>query len=216
MTTAPAGWYPDPGDDSQERYWDGTNWTENRRGSAEVAPAVGGGAAGWGTSHAPAEPNAGGWGSSSTTAGVGQRAASSDPVFARPAVNEPEGGRGPGLLALGSLVAGILGIALFWFYGIGGVLGIAAIVLAVVASRAAPGSETRRSLVTGGVVTGALAVAFSLSLLLFVYVLGNTLDDTFDDLDSGVEFDSSVDGGINSDPSDGECDFERFMQDPDC
>ena len=24
---APAGWYPDPGDENQSRYWDGTVWT---------------------------------------------------------------------------------------------------------------------------------------------------------------------------------------------
>lgn len=27
----PAGWYDDPQDQSQERYWDGTTWTDNRR-----------------------------------------------------------------------------------------------------------------------------------------------------------------------------------------
>jgi hypothetical protein len=28
--TAPAGWHPDPQDDSQWRYWDGSSWTEHR------------------------------------------------------------------------------------------------------------------------------------------------------------------------------------------
>jgi hypothetical protein len=28
--TQPAGWYPDPNDPSSQRYWDGSQWTENR------------------------------------------------------------------------------------------------------------------------------------------------------------------------------------------
>lgn len=28
---APAGWYPDPNDPSQDRYWDGERWTEQTR-----------------------------------------------------------------------------------------------------------------------------------------------------------------------------------------
>jgi hypothetical protein len=31
-TTAPAAWYPDPSDPTVLRYWDGTVWTEQRRG----------------------------------------------------------------------------------------------------------------------------------------------------------------------------------------
>lgn len=27
--TPPAGWYPDPSDDSRQRYWDGSAWTEH-------------------------------------------------------------------------------------------------------------------------------------------------------------------------------------------
>lgn len=27
--TPPAGWYPDPQDDSRQRYWDGSAWTEH-------------------------------------------------------------------------------------------------------------------------------------------------------------------------------------------
>ncbi|MEV0283330.1 RDD family protein [Kribbella sp. NPDC050820] len=29
--SSPAGWYDDPEDQSQERYWDGSTWTDNRR-----------------------------------------------------------------------------------------------------------------------------------------------------------------------------------------
>jgi uncharacterized RDD family membrane protein YckC len=34
--TTPAGWYPDPEQPGQQRYWDGTAWTENR---APMVPA---------------------------------------------------------------------------------------------------------------------------------------------------------------------------------
>ena len=35
MTQTPPGWHPDPDDPTQQRYWDGTAWTEHR------APAAG-------------------------------------------------------------------------------------------------------------------------------------------------------------------------------
>jgi hypothetical protein len=39
----PAGWYPDPGHTGQQRYWDGSAWTENYApGNTEAAPTAGG------------------------------------------------------------------------------------------------------------------------------------------------------------------------------
>ena len=38
MATPPANWYPDPSNAAQERYWDGTNWTEQYRPTAAVPP----------------------------------------------------------------------------------------------------------------------------------------------------------------------------------
>ncbi len=35
--TTPAGWYPDPSNAAQQRYWDGTQWTEHVQGAAEAA-----------------------------------------------------------------------------------------------------------------------------------------------------------------------------------
>jgi hypothetical protein len=35
----PAGWYPDPNDPSTQRYWDGSQWTENRAPARAAAPA---------------------------------------------------------------------------------------------------------------------------------------------------------------------------------
>lgn len=40
MTTAPAGWYPDPEQPRSRRYWDGTRWEEApQRGSGLVGAA---------------------------------------------------------------------------------------------------------------------------------------------------------------------------------
>lgn len=38
MTTTPEGWYPDPNNASQQRYWNGTAWTEQMR-PAQPVPA---------------------------------------------------------------------------------------------------------------------------------------------------------------------------------
>ena len=38
--TPQAGWYPDPNDASQQRYWDGNAWTEHTAAGAAQAPAA--------------------------------------------------------------------------------------------------------------------------------------------------------------------------------
>jgi hypothetical protein len=38
MTATPAGWYPNPADASQLRYWDGKHWTEHRTPARPPTP----------------------------------------------------------------------------------------------------------------------------------------------------------------------------------
>lgn len=38
MNATPAGWYEDPEQPGQQRYWDGSSWTEHRAPGAQVAP----------------------------------------------------------------------------------------------------------------------------------------------------------------------------------
>jgi len=38
MTTTPAGWYPDPENATQLRWWNGIQWTENRSSPAPASP----------------------------------------------------------------------------------------------------------------------------------------------------------------------------------
>lgn len=38
MNGTPAGWYDDPGQPGQQRYWDGSAWTEHRAPGAQAAP----------------------------------------------------------------------------------------------------------------------------------------------------------------------------------
>ena len=120
----------------------------------------------------------------------------------------------------------------FWICGLGGLLGVAAVVLGIVglgtARQRADGGG--RGLAIGGIVTGALAILASIAFVLVVFVLADSSSDLSDintdpsdgvcdqdrflqDPDCSGTFDP---GGLNSDPPDGFCDEDRFLQDPDC
>ena len=55
---APGGWYPDPVNSAQERYWDGWQWSRNTRPRAGAAPAASG-PSGPGYAAYPTQPAAG-------------------------------------------------------------------------------------------------------------------------------------------------------------
>jgi hypothetical protein len=107
----------------------------------------------------------------------------------------------PGL-AIASLVLGIgsLLFALVPFVGFAAVpFAIAGVVLGVLGFSRARSTNQGKGLAIGGMATSAAAlVVCALYLVLFVVIADNTSDD------------------INSDPSNGICNSDRFLQDPDC
>lgn len=106
-------------------------------------------------------------------------------------------------LAVAALVVGILSIPIAFACGVGGLFGIAAVVLGFLGMKKANDelAGSGRGLAIGGIVTGVLGLLASIAIVLFWFVLAENVDDI---------------DGINSDPSDGVCNEDRFLQDPDC
>ena len=99
-------------------------------------------------------------------------------------------------LAIASMVLGIL-----WLYWIGSILALVFGYIAKGQIDRSAGRQTGRGMAIAGIVLGWIGVA---ALVLFV-VMAIALRDNVDDFDE-----------INTDPSDGFCNEERFVQDPDC
>lgn len=108
------------------------------------------------------------------------------------------------VLGGGSLLVSLVPF-LGWFsvpFALAGIgIGIAAIV------QTGKGVVKGKGLGIGGVVTSILALLVSV-LWIFVW---NAASDEIQNYDY-----DQIDGGINSDPSDGYCDIDRYLQDPDC
>ena len=133
------------------------------------------------------------------------------PSFSAPAPQSQ--GSGSNGMAIASLVLGIIGLVTFWACGFGALPGLIAVVLGILGLQAAnklPG-QPQRGLAIAGIVTGGLAVLVGIGFWVAVVALGDDVDSEFDRIQQELE-----DQGINSDPSDGECDMDRFIQDPDC
>jgi hypothetical protein len=98
-------------------------------------------------------------------------------------------------LAIASMVLGIL-----WIYWIGSILALIFGYVAKGQIDRAAGRQGGRGMAIAGIVLGWIGLGF---LALFIVIgIAVSNDDDFD--------------GINSDPSDGFCDEDRFLQDPDC
>jgi hypothetical protein len=98
-------------------------------------------------------------------------------------------------LAIASMVLGIL-----WIYWIGSILALVFGYVAKGQIDRSGGQQTGRGMAIAGIVLGWIGVGFLALFLVLAFALGG--DDGFD--------------GINSDPSDGVCDEDRFLEDPDC
>lgn len=99
-------------------------------------------------------------------------------------------------LAIASMVLGIL-----WIYWVGSIL---ALIFGYIAKKQideSGGRQSGRGMAIAGIVLGWIGVAALALVIVFAVFLANS-DDLNDE--------------INSDPSDGVCNEERFVQDPDC
>lgn len=102
-------------------------------------------------------------------------------------------------LAIASLIVGIISLVMFWLCGLGIIGGIVAVVLGVLGrNKSKQLNGTGAGAAMGGIVTGAIALVVSAVFLVVVVVAGNASD------------------GIDSDPSNGVCNPDRFFEDPDC
>lgn len=109
-------------------------------------------------------------------------------------------------LAIAALVLGILSIPLAFACGAGVLFGIAGVVLGFLGVKKANEEMggSGKGLAQAGIVTGVLGILATVAFVLLWAFVWNTAVDNIDDLD------------INSDPSDGVCNEDRFLQDPDC
>lgn len=113
-------------------------------------------------------------------------------------------------LAIAALIVGILSIPLAFLCGIGGLFGIAAIVLGFLGMKKANDDlgGGGKGLAVGGIVTGGLGLLAVIAWVVLFFIVADTTVEDIGDLEP-------IDG-INADPSDGVCNEDRFLQDPDC
>lgn len=157
----PANWYPDPEVPGQQRYWDGTQWTEHRApgaGSAPQEPGSGpGGTQPIGESSQPA------WGQPADQPAWGQQQPYGQ-GYAQPAAGSTNG------LAIASLV-----LAIVWLGGLGA---IAAVVLGIIALRqvnASRGTQGGRGLAIAGTIIGGLGILGAVAFwAIFAFVTTTT------------------------------------------
>jgi len=97
-------------------------------------------------------------------------------------------------LAIASMVLGIL-----WIYWIGSILALVFGYVAKGQIDRSAGRQTGRGMAIAGIVLGWIGVATIALVVVFAIAVRD-----------------SVDTNINSDPSDGVCNEERFLEDPDC
>ena len=90
----------------------------------------------------------------------------------------------------------VLGI--LWLYWIGSILALVFGYVAKGQIDRSAGRQTGRGMAIAGIVLGWIGVGFLALFIVLALAFGDDVDD------------------INSDPSDGVCNEERFLEDPDC
>lgn len=147
----PAGWYPDPEDPAQLRYWDGTTWTDHRHPVEPAAAAPAAEAPQYAFTPTPSAPPAAPPVSGTAPGYPVAPAYGAAPGYAAPAQNVP---------ALVGLILAIVGTVLGLLMGVFVLVGIAGGIVSIVGliranrMRAAGTPGDRRGLALAGVIVG--------------------------------------------------------------
>lgn len=203
-------WHPDPLNRYSQRWWDGATWTDqviDATGQTMTDP--------MGVTAAPAvdatliDPVA----EPGTTAVFGAPPPPGAPASgsvagypAPPTAGSPGGAKPSNGLAVAALILGVGSLFFFWIPFVGLIcvpFALGAIVCGVLGMSAAKQSGTGSGMAVAGIATGALALIGTILIaIIFAVWVNNTADD--------------FEWQINTDPSDGFCDSDRYIQDPDC
>lgn len=159
----PANWYPDPEVPGQQRYWDGTQWTEHRAPGAGAATSPGSEQA---TGQAPP-------GQTAEHPQYGQQAPGY-PQYAQPGGQQSYGQGSSG--ATNGMAIAALVLSIVWLGGLGS---LAAVVLGILAIRqinASAGTQGGKGLAITGTVIGGIGIVGSILFwaLLFSVTSGTT------------------------------------------
>jgi hypothetical protein len=160
--TPAAGWYPDPEDATQQRYWDGTQWTEHRAPlSGGQAPVTGQPPAGGGFS-----ASGGGF---STGGGYGQPSGGQAAYGAAPVQNQK---------ALWALILGILGLVCCGIF-----TAVPALILGNNAKKeiaASGGTQSGEGMAQAGFILGIVGTVLSvLGVLFYVFFFAAAMSTGF-------------------------------------
>ena len=178
----PANWYPDPEVPGQQRYWDGTQWTEHRAPAAD-------------TGSAPPDQGQPGYTPQPAYGqqpGSGQQAGYGQPPYAQTGY-APSGSSGSTSgMAITSLVVAIVSFFLA-FIAIGALGGIVAVVLGIIALRKirdSNGTVGGKGVAIGGIVVGGLSILIGAALFVVFAFVGSVFEQnqgTFTDFFECIE-----------------------------
>jgi hypothetical protein len=125
-----------------------------------------------GTDAPPSTPG-GTWGTSAGSGSGGQ-----PPAWAGQASQGPSWGGSAGTststgMATTALILGIVSLPMLIFFGLGALLGIAAVVVGIIAVRRANrGEASGRGMAIGGIVTGAISVVLGILIVIALFAFG--------------------------------------------
>lgn len=178
----PANWYPDPEVPGQQRYWDGTQWTEHR-------------APGAGAATSPGSEQTTGYPQQDQTGGHPQYApqAPGQPQYGQQQYGQqqygqqyaPQGGPGYGQQsspATNGMAIAALVLSIVWLGGLGS---LAAVVLGIVAIRqinASNGAQGGKGLAITGTVIGGIGIVGSFLFWALVFSVSSGTSTFFEEV----------------------------------